>query len=253
MEEDAADHLRCNDNNINDIDRLPSEFMTGKPTSTAELQPPPPPPFLVKTYKVVEDPTTDEVISWNGDGSGFVVWQPAEFARDLLPTLFKHCNFSSFVRQLNTYGFRKVTTIRWEFSNEMFRKGQRELMCNIRRRKSWSHSHSHNKSHQVVPTTTATVNQEDHQRLGIDHNHEDQRSSSTSSSFVYSALLDENKCLKNENELLSSELDKTKKKCKQLMELVERYGGGEEDEEEGNYTDDDNEDEGLKLFGVKLE
>lgn len=96
------DHLRCHDN-INDEERLPLEFMTGKQTSTVELQPPQPPPFLVKTYKVVEDPTTDEVISWNEDGTGFIVWQPAEFARDLLPTLFKHCNFSSFVRQLNTY------------------------------------------------------------------------------------------------------------------------------------------------------
>ncbi|KAL0711156.1 hypothetical protein Bca4012_018134 [Brassica carinata] len=212
--------------------------MTGKPTSTAELQPPQPPPFLVKTYKVVEDPTTNEVISWNEDGTGFIVWQPAEFARDLLPTLFKHCNFSSFVRQLNTYGFRKVSTTRWEFSNDMFLKGQRELMSNIRRRKSCPHSHSHNKSHQVVPTTT-TENQEDHHL-------EDQRSSATSSSVVYSALLDENKCLKNENEFLSSELGKTKKKCKQLKELVERYRGEEDD-------DDDNDDQGLKLFGVKLE
>lgn len=62
-----------------------------------------PPPFLLKTYMLVEDPATDEVISWNTDGTAFVVRQPAEFARDLLPTLFKHSNFSSFVRQLNTY------------------------------------------------------------------------------------------------------------------------------------------------------
>lgn len=62
-----------------------------------------PPPFLLKTYMLVEDPATDDVISWNADGTAFVVWQPAEFARDLLPTLFKHSNFSSFVRQLNTY------------------------------------------------------------------------------------------------------------------------------------------------------
>jgi hypothetical protein len=61
------------------------------------------------------------------------------------------------------------------------------------------------------------VNQEGHQRIGIDHHHEDQQSSATSSSFVYTALLDENKCLKNENELLSCELGKTKKKCKQLI------------------------------------
>lgn len=62
-----------------------------------------PSPFLLKTYMLVDDPDTDHVVSWNADGTGFVVWQPAEFARDLLPTLFKHSNFSSFVRQLNTY------------------------------------------------------------------------------------------------------------------------------------------------------
>lgn len=62
-----------------------------------------PPPFLLKTYMMVEDPATDDVISWNAEGTAFVVWQPAEFARDLLPTLFKHSNFSSFIRQLNTY------------------------------------------------------------------------------------------------------------------------------------------------------
>lgn len=115
-------------------------------------------------------------------------------------------------------------------------------MCNIRRRKSCPHSHSHNKSHQVVPTTTREKQE--------DHHLEDQRSSSSSSSSVYSALLDENKCLKNENEFLSSELGKTKKKCKQLMELVERYRG---EDEEGETDDDDSDDQGLKLFGVKLE
>ncbi|KAI3472206.1 hypothetical protein Pfo_029694 [Paulownia fortunei] len=196
-----------------------------------------PPPFLLKTYMLVEDPATDEVISWNGDGTAFVVWQPAEFARDLLPTLFKHSNFSSFVRQLNTYGFRKVATNRWEFSNDMFRKGERDQLCEIRRRKAWS-----NKPHPNLQVQAAAPKDQS-------SDNDDQRSSSTSSSSEFTTLIDENKRLKQENGVLSSELAIMKKKCKELLDLVAIYGGNSEKEE--SVEEENN--EGPKLFGVRLE
>lgn len=96
---------------------------------------------------MVDDHTTDELIRWSDDGKSFNVVRHEEFAKKVLPRFFKHSNFSSFVRQLNMYGFHKVPhlqngvlstegeTERWEFSNPHFQRNQPDLLLLVTRKK----------------------------------------------------------------------------------------------------------------------
>ncbi|CAL1408667.1 unnamed protein product [Linum trigynum] len=195
-----------------------------------------PAPFLTKTYQLVDDPATDDVISWSETGATFVVWKTADFAKDLLPNYFKHNNFSSFVRQLNTYGFRKIVPEKWEFANDNFQRGRKELLSGIRRRKS------------VTPTKAGGPDGEgnsnnnndgdDNNNNSSSHSGDDMGSSSTSSpdsknpgstvetaaaTTQFAELSGENEKLKKDNELLSSELAQAKKQCDELIAFLTDY------------------------------
>ncbi|XP_027161277.1 heat stress transcription factor B-2b-like [Coffea eugenioides] len=217
----------------------PVERNGGESTTT-----PPPPgdaprslptPFLTKTYQLVDDRTIDDVISWNEDGSAFIVWNPTEFARDLLPKYFKHNNFSSFVRQLNTYGFRKVVPDRWEFSNDCFRRGEKGLLCDIQRRKLAAPPVAGAIISPVaVPTAAAAVSAIPPPRtVSPTDSGEEQVVSSTSSPSGFretataggstAELIGENERLRKENMQLNKELSHMKSMCSNVYVLMSNY------------------------------
>ncbi|KAI8584711.1 hypothetical protein K450DRAFT_267363 [Umbelopsis ramanniana AG] len=101
--------------------------------------------FVHKLYDMIEDVDCHPYICWSNDGTSFVVYNVVEFAKVLLPKHFKHNNFSSFVRQLNMYGFHKINkTPRnqksmtkdqvWEFSHPQFLRGRPDLLDGIKRK-----------------------------------------------------------------------------------------------------------------------
>jgi len=101
-----------------------------------------PSPFVKKTYDFVSDPTLDDVVSWSEAGDSFVIWKPHELQVNVLPRFFKHNNLCSFIRQLNTYDFRKVAGTTGdansdvlEFKNTNFRRDAPELLGAISRKK----------------------------------------------------------------------------------------------------------------------
>ncbi|KAK2367015.1 heat stress transcription factor B-2b [Trifolium repens] len=199
-----------------------------------------PTPFLIKTYNLVEDKSIDDVISWNEDGSTFIVWNPTVFASNLLPKHFKHNNFSSFVRQLNTYGFRKVVPDRWEFSNDCFRRGEKRLLCEIQRRKICSPAVSPSQAAVSVSATatveinTATVSVPSPMPITVipmampmvspsNSGEEQVISSSSSPPRAPAELLDENERLRKENVLLNKELAEMRSLCNNIYTLMSSY------------------------------
>ncbi|RKF71374.1 putative heat shock transcription factor [Golovinomyces cichoracearum] len=65
------------------------------------------PPFVQKLSSFLEESRNTDLIKWSDQGDSFIVLDEDEFAKTLIPELFKHNNYASFVRQLNMYGFHK--------------------------------------------------------------------------------------------------------------------------------------------------
>lgn len=159
------------------------------------------PPFLTKLYQLVNDPATASLVSWTDDkGLSFTVHKPSEFGRDVLPKYFKHNNFSSFVRQLNQYGFHKQNPDRWMFGHDSFRKDRPDLLKNITRRRP-----KQNAASQAVLPTALT-----------------QRSVVELGSY---GIEEEVRALQRDKEILVKELVVTRQKEEQLKNRCEGLEG----------------------------
>lgn len=68
--------------------------------------------FPIKLHAVLDQVEADglaHVISWQPHGRAFVVHKPKEFTDHVMPKYFRQSKLTSFQRQLNLYGFSRLT------------------------------------------------------------------------------------------------------------------------------------------------
>ena len=80
---------------------------------------------MSKLYDIVNDITYKDIISWNIEGNGIIIKNTIKLCELVLPKFYNHRNYSSFVRQLNLYGFHKSKGMLKEgegFEHKIFNK-----------------------------------------------------------------------------------------------------------------------------------
>lgn len=93
-------------------------------------------PILIqKAYQLIES-SDPKNACWSTSGSTFIIKDVDAFPKEEIPRFFKHNNLSSFVRQLNCYGFHKVKTTTdsssdnaWqEYHHPHFQRGRTDIL-----------------------------------------------------------------------------------------------------------------------------
>ena len=95
--------------------------------------------FLKNTYEILNNESLNSIIRWTEDGGSFVISDILNFTNSVLPSFFKHSNLSSFIRQLNMYGFHKAKdddSQELQFSHPKFHRDKKELLKEIHRKSS---------------------------------------------------------------------------------------------------------------------
>ncbi len=99
-----------------------------------------PVPFPLKLHALLDTIEADghaDVISWQPHGRSFRVHKTKEFVDTIMPRYFRQSKLTSFQRQLNLYGFARITRGRDKggYYHELFMRGKLFLANRIKRSK----------------------------------------------------------------------------------------------------------------------
>jgi hypothetical protein len=91
--------------------------------------------FPAKLFRMLEDPDCQECISWQPHGRSWKIHNQHEFEEKVIPLFFRHAKLSSFMRQVNGWGFIRTPTgpDQNAYYHDMFRRGYPKLCARMRR------------------------------------------------------------------------------------------------------------------------
>jgi len=94
-------------------------------------------PFPEKLMEVLDRSDMESIITWMPHGRAFIVLQPVQLKDIVLPRFFKQTKFMSFTRQLNLWGFKRITkgVDTGAYYHELFLRGRPRLAMLMRRQK----------------------------------------------------------------------------------------------------------------------
>jgi len=87
--------------------------------------------FSQRLHAVLSDERFQQIIAWLPHGRGWRILKPKLFERFVLAKYFGTIKYASFLRQLQVYGFRQITTN--SYCHEMFLRGKPHICDYIRR------------------------------------------------------------------------------------------------------------------------
>ena len=67
--------------------------------------------FILKLFNILKDKRFSKYIYWSQDGKSFIIPNKKKFTKNVIPKFCNTQNYSSFVRQLNLYDFKKIKTV----------------------------------------------------------------------------------------------------------------------------------------------
>lgn len=170
------------------------------------------PSFPLKAFEILSDPSNHDFVRWNDEGDAFIITNKNAFSDQVLPKYFKHKNLSTFIRQLNIYGFKKTKYKDEEhcFAHKDFIRTNKRLLLNMKRRaknrssdkKSTSSDSGYMSRSEVMLHFDRMANRIDEQDHKIDK------------------LIQSNKEFKNSVLALYTQLEKSKEREKRMEKIL---------------------------------